>query len=340
MRRLRVVISGGAVPAIVVAMIAPTVDACGGSEGFAADASADARDGSKDATLADVPIDFPDAPPLDVAPPVDSGPCTNGECAVLVSLPPAGTPADLGLICASSAGIVDSPGAARVTLTAKSSTSATGFISVPAAIDVALTADPVVSVANAPADITAMQVSGMGRVAGGWSFLATWPSPIKLSIGESVTISTELVMSCDDGGTRSVISATYLEYCIDGDAFAWVSSGDACTVCCQVVAEMAPSPIVSDNQGDDLPLARALRLRVVEVARAGKHVLLFAENDAGDAAEYEWRVSGGSLARVADDVMLWTLPEDDDAPFGQVAVWNDAGAAVENFAWARAGAAA
>jgi hypothetical protein len=112
----------------------------------------------------------------------------------------------------------------------------------------------------------------------------------------------------------------------------WVSSGDACTAC-RVIAEMAPRPIVSDKTGDDLPLGMVIRLRVVEVARAGRHVLLFADNDAGADADYEWSVSEGSLEHVADDVVLWTLPEETTAraPFGQVAVWNAAGAAVENF---------
>jgi len=92
---------------------------------------------------------------------------------------------------------------------------------------------------------------------------------------------------------------------------------------------MAPSPIVSDNQGDDLPLGRVIQVRVVEVARASNGVLLFAENDAGEQARYEWHVSGGDLRRLADDLVFWTPPEGDS--FGQVALWNEAGAVVENF---------
>jgi hypothetical protein len=36
--------------------------------------------------------------------------------------------------------------------------------------------------------------------------------------------------------------------------------------------------------------------------------------------------------------VLWKLPADFDEaqPFGQVAVWNDAGAVVENFLWGQA----
>jgi len=36
-------------------------------------------------------------------------------------------------------------------------------------------------------------------------------------------------------------------------------------------------------------------------------------------------VSGGSLEKVADDVMLWTV-QDDPHAFGQVAAWSEVGA--------------
>ena len=63
-------------------------------------------------------------------------------------------------------------------------------------------------------------------------------------------------------------------------------------------------------------------------------MLLAAQNDAGPDAEYEWRVSAGTIERVDDDIVVWTLPDtSDDVPYGQVAVWNEAGAAVENFHW-------
>jgi hypothetical protein len=114
----------------------------------------------------------------------------------------------------------------------------------------------------------------------------------------------------------------------------WRSAGESCLLCCPIVAEMAPTPIRGDSQGDDLPLARALRIRIAAFAHAGRQVLLVAQNDAGPDAEYEWRVSAGTFERVADDIVVWTLPDaSGDAPYGQVAVWNEAGAAVENFYW-------
>ena len=63
-------------------------------------------------------------------------------------------------------------------------------------------------------------------------------------------------------------------FCVNPGAntFEWVSSGTLCTV----IAERAPSPIVSDNTGDELPLGRVVSMRIIEVARAGKQVLLFA----------------------------------------------------------------
>lgn len=127
-------------------------------------------------------------------------------------------------------------------------------------------------------------------------------------------------------------STTSLDLCWKHKERVWVSSGDLCTDCV-IIAEMAPSPIPSDNQGDELPLGRVVRLRVVPLAQSGRARLLFAENDAGGDARYEWRVSGGSLQKIAEDIVLWTLPEDyaEKEPFGQVGVWNGDGAAVENF---------
>ena len=127
-------------------------------------------------------------------------------------------------------------------------------------------------------------------------------------------------------------SITPVAFCLDGDRLEWVSAGDACTVC-TIIAEMAPSPIVSDLIEDSLPLARVIRIAVRELARAGRSVLLMAENDAGEDAEYEWHVSKGEVQSVAPDVVLWTLPDGVDRPFGQVAVLAETGAVVENFVW-------
>ena len=90
--------------------------------------------------------------------------------------------------------------------------------------------------------------------------------------------------------------------------------------------ERERSPVLVRRQG-----------RLLFAAFEGQSIA-FAESDAGPGLELEWRVSGGALERIADDVVLWTLPEDggEATPFGQVAVWNDAGAVVENFVWSAA----
>jgi hypothetical protein len=141
-----------------------------------------------------------------------------------------------------------------------------------------------------------------------------------------------LTIACA-GMQRALLSTTILEECYGIGTVEWASSGEVCKDC-RIIAEMAPTPIVSDNLGDDLPLGRVVQLRVVELARAGKQVLLFAENDAGSGAAYTWNVSGGAIDKVAEDVVVWTLPEEQElTPYGQVAVHTSAGAAVENFLW-------
>jgi hypothetical protein len=176
-------------------------------------------------------------------------------------------------------------------------------------------------------------------VTGGLQVTARWAEtlPSTSCFGtQTMTVKATFDIACADGGTKTVEARTRIDICDGSDgSLAWVSSGDQCCDCV-IIAEMAPSPIVSDKTKDDLPLARVVRLRVVELARAGRQVLLFAENDAGPELELDWNVSGGSLERIDADLMLWTLPDDDASPFGQVAVWNDAGAAVENFAWGTA----
>ena len=112
----------------------------------------------------------------------------------------------------------------------------------------------------------------------------------------------------------------------------WVSAGDQCTVC-RIIAEMAPSPIVPEKCADGLPLARALRLRLVELARISNAVVLLAENDGGPNLEYEWHASAGRVDELAPDVVLWTLEEGMAAPFIQAAVFGADAAAVVSWAF-------
>lgn len=332
MRKLRVVFTtiGGAVPAIMATMVG---DACGGSV---------EDDGAK-----------PDATRADVAEESSSGFGSSGvntsssssgspacRSTHTVEIPPPGVAADPGQICAVVKPPATSNTAARVTLGDYSPTTRTavGFVALGSGISGSIQGNPTIE-AVAPSDAASgkMIVSGLAPAPGGYRFDAAWPSPLQSDYTE-LTVKTTFTIGCEDGGTQTVEALTKLELCLEGDAGAYdfVSSGDACTVC-RIIAEMAPTPIVSDNTGDDLPLGRVIRLRVIEVARSGRQALLFAENDAGATLELEWRVHGGSLERIADDVVLWTLPEDGgEQPFGQVAVWNEAGAVVENFVWGAA----
>jgi hypothetical protein len=109
-----------------------------------------------------------------------------------------------------------------------------------------------------------------------------------------------------------------------------VSSGDECKVC-EIIAEMAPSPIVSDKREDDLPLARALRLRVRQVVKVGRSVVLMAENDGGPDVAYAWRASGGEVRSVAPDVVVWTPPKEGGPHLVQAAVTGEHTAGVASY---------
>jgi hypothetical protein len=343
MRRLRIAVSavGGSLPVIVGVAVLPAAEACGGStpaKTFPAPANADAQ---ADVNAADTWVGFgqPDAGIEDVVA-VDtsaSGPCGPAVIPMtyIVSVPPAGVPADPGQICAIRLPPVTSNTAARITLTSYSAVSRTAFgsVSVPAALASAIVGLPTISVVSAPAGFDTLTVSNLRFTPGGFAFEASWPGAMYPPLsGARMTLMATFALSCADGGTQTVESTTELDLCLDGTTLEWVSSGDACTVC-EVIAEMAPSPIVPSTHGDDLPLGRVLRLRVVELARAGRTVLLLAENDGGHGTDYTWQVSGGRVERVAPDIVLWTLPPGDEVPSGQVAVWTDAGAAVESFVW-------
>src|SRR5439155_10591887 len=92
-----------------------------------------------------------------------------------------------------------------------------------------------------------------------------------------MTVRTTLELRCTpDTVTRVVHAAMDVHLCVSDRDFTapeWVSAGDQCTVC-RIIAEMAPSPIIPDKRSDGLPLARALRLRVVELARVSNAVVL------------------------------------------------------------------
>src|SRR5262249_40666891 len=161
-------------------------------------------------------------------------------------------------------------------------------------------------------ELTSLAVISMTRAATGYSFKARWAALLSPTLAAGtvrITVRTTLEVSCvPDTITRLVHAVTDLYLCGGDFGTEWASSGDRCVVC-RIIAEMAPSPIVPDKTADELPLARALRLRIVELARVSNTVVLLAENDGGDGLDYEWQASGGRIERLAPDVVAWTLEE-------------------------------
>jgi hypothetical protein len=269
--------------------------------------------------------------------------CVTGFYEYIVCLPPEGTPAEPGQICSATMDPVDSNRAARVTLTwGADFQTAQGFVAIDPALEPRIIGLPIIEEldTNDPF-LQGMQVSMITKQAGGFSFLATWPAPIRYAYygdGYSrLTIRVTLELRCDPNPSRMVHAVTDIHLCDGDQGIVWVSSGDRCTVC-RIIAEMAPSPIVPDKQADDLPLARAMRLRIVELARISNSLVLLAENDGGEGLEYEWHVSAGRLEQLAPDVVVWTLEQGMPDPLIQTAVWGEHSAAVASFAFNEAAA--
>lgn len=115
----------------------------------------------------------------------------------------------------------------------------------------------------------------------------------------SMVVKTTFTSQCGPGpnDTRTVESSTTIHLCFEekqpaDKQLTWVSSGDECKVC-DIIAEMAPSPIVPDKREDELPLARAPPAAACPITHVGRAVALLAENDGGTDVDYAWRVSGG-----------------------------------------------
>ena len=256
----------------------------------------------------------------------------------LVEVPPEGVPAEPGQICAANADPVESYRAARVTLTnvPGDPQAVTGHIELDDSVAADVVGLPVVEVVEAThPSAAALTVSELlPDPAGGFNFRATWAAPVTLERYYEVRVSirTQLTLRCapDSSITRRVHALTEVYQCVESGSEPtpiWVSSGDTCIVC-RIIAEMAPSPIVPDKQADELPLAKALRLRIVELARVSNTVVLLAENDGGEGLDYEWHPSEGRLEQLAPDVVAWTLEPGARGPIIQVAVMGDNTAAV------------
>ena len=280
----------------------------------------------------------PTSPPVQIAPPPVI-PSPSNSCELTVELPEPGTPAEPGQICAATMLPVESNRAARVTLENVQTGElrrSRGFIAIDPELQSLVVGEPTVELLEVThpglegAELTMLQ-PGQADMA---AFTVLWPESL-FSIDPRemarVTFRVNLELECGDE-TQVVHSATDVHLCDDFGRPTWASTGDVCSVC-RIIAEMAPSPIVPDTQAGELPLSRAVRLRIVELARVSETVVLLAENDGGDDMDYQWHASAGTVQQLAPDVVAWSLSDGLAAPFIQAAVTGEHGAAVSTFSF-------
>ncbi len=254
----------------------------------------------------------------------------------VVDLPPPGVPAQPGQICAVSTEPVGSYRAARVTLakTGKGLEDVTGSIAIDPMLMAQVVGLPALRVLDASwPDLMELQVSGMAAAPGGFTFQGRWPAPLPIgSSGAMMTVAVSFEIGCaaDAMDLRRVEARTAVHACVDAGELEWVSSGDDCSVC-RIIAEMAPSPIIPEKSPDGLPLGQAIRLRLIELARVGRTVVLLAENDGGAGVEYVWQASSGMLEHLAPDVVAWTAEDDVGPQHVQAAVLGEFGVAVRSY---------
>ena len=324
-RKLRIVLSRskGALTALLLATLRPAGTSCSAAAVAEAQPSGGSDAGTGGGGGSGGSIGF------DAGPGGDPGDCETFE----VEVPPDGVPASPGQICAVNTSPVESNKAARVTLTKYSQALhlATGFVEVEPTVLAEVVGLPTIEVVDAEVQqLSGMQVTQVAPTTGGFSFHAEWPQPFDVypDPWSRMTVKATFDIKCDPQGntTQTVEAITHIHLCHEEEV-TWVSSGDECTVCASV-CEMAPSPIVPAAGADGLPLARALRLRVVELARIGRKLVLLAENDGGEGMGYQWRPSAGEIAELAPDIIVWTLPDEPGPHLVQVAVHASDAAAV------------
>ena len=254
-----------------------------------------------------------------------------------IQLPDAGLPAGPGELCSVTIEPVMNQSAARVTLSASDEelrTSAVGHITLSPELDALVAGVPVLEIVDASEPkLLEAQLSELTPSDGGYTFTVTWPEGARLLAEDQTRVyfRTAFDLTCETGA-RLVHSTTEVHLCggFGTVPSTWASPGDDCAVC-RIIAELAASPIIPDHQQSALPLGQALRARVVELARVGQSVVLFAENDGGQASSYEWHASGGRVEQIAPDVVIWHLEPGELAASMQVAIIAEAGAAVVSY---------
>jgi hypothetical protein len=345
MRKLRLTVSRarGALPVLVLATLLPAGGACSEDE----DPDPNNSSGSVGASNGGATASGSGAAGGAGAGggfvgPSSSSTGTGGEAACDVTysfevdIPPEGVPAEPGQICAVALDPVSSNAGARVTLVKESDLHvATGMVEIAPALMGMVEGLPTIEVIDAQApELLGMQVTAIAAAANGFSFHAEWPAPLSLPPESWVrmTVRATFTLACGPMEPRTVESITHIHLCAEPPDVAWVSSGDVCNVC-DIIAEMAPSPIVPDVGGDDLPLGRVLRLQVKTLARVGRALVLLADHDGGEGQEHDWRCTAGEIERLAPDVVVWTPPDAPGPHLVQAAVHSDEAVAVASMTW-------
>jgi hypothetical protein len=270
-------------------------------------------------------------------------------CDFYVDLPPEGTPALIDSICLDIGDAASASGwAARAAIGENTANGWIGSVAIAPALASRVVGLPTVTLLDVSLPQLANgQISNVRAGAnGGFNFNALFPNLTSWGEGVRITLEVTFVVRCNEEGgppndgpetTRTVQSLSNLVFCAPNlSSPMWVSSGDICNVCA-IIAEMAPTPIVPGRHEDPLPLGEALRLNVKTIARVGRSLVLLADHDGGSGAhEYAWKASAGELTRVADDIVVWTPPDDAMLELVQVAVESPSAAAVASLRWDRA----
>ena len=226
-----------------------------------------------------------------------------------VTLPGGDTPADAAAVCQWGGALPSNVPAARVTLQYDSNTPshATGTITVAPEI---LAAAGYVGVLAVTADTAA--ISNLTRVANTYTFDMNLTNGA-LSLGMSLTFQVTLDFACSPAmsSTRQLQTATNVVLCGYYGNPNWVSTGDTCTTCypmAEMAAQLMPAP---EREPDGVALPGELNINIAPVAREGRIVVLMVQKPS-DTPELSltWRASGGQLLLAADDVAVWTLPDE------------------------------
>ena len=227
-----------------------------------------------------------------------------------VTLPSGATPADAAALCQWGGALPSNVPAARVTLQYDSNTPshATGTITV--APEILAAGGGYVGVSAVTAD--GATISNLTRVNQNYTFDANLTNG-NPSLGSALTFQVTLDFTCSPtmSSTRELTAATYVTLCGYTANLNWVSSGDTCTNCypmLEVAAQLMPAP---EREPDGIPLPGELNIQISPVAREGRTIVLMVQKPS-DAHELSltWRSSGGQLLLAADDVAVWTLPDE------------------------------